>query len=63
MDVDVLDTLCLGGLDEGEEVADVRVNTTVRDQTTEVDSRTVLLGPFERCNDVGLLGELLLLDA
>jgi hypothetical protein len=39
------------------------VDTTVRNETAEVDPGTVLLGPSERLDNVFLLGEFLLLDA
>jgi hypothetical protein len=39
------------------------VDTTVRDETAEMDPGTVLLGPSERLDDVFLLGKFLLLDA
>jgi len=63
VDVDVLDTLCFGSFDEFENVRDVRVDTYVRDETTEVKSGSVLFGVLEGSDNVGLTGEFLLLDA
>ena len=63
MNVDVLDTVGFGGFDERVDVGNVRVDTSVRDQTAEVDSGSVLLGVLERGDDVGLSSEFLLLDA
>jgi hypothetical protein len=39
------------------------VDTTVRNETAEVDPGAVLLGPSERLDDVFLLGKFFLLDA
>lgn len=58
----MLDTVGFGGFDERVDVGNVRVNTSVRDQTAEVDSGSVLLGVLERGDNVGLSGKLLLLD-
>jgi len=62
VDVNVFDTLCLGSFDEFEDVGNVRVDTSVRDQATEVKSGSVLFGVFEGSDDVGLAGEFFLLD-
>ena len=58
----MLDAMGFGGFDERVDVGNVRVDTSVRDQTAEVDSGSVLLGVLERGDDVGLSGKLLLLD-
>lgn len=63
VDVDVFDTLCFGSFDEFENVGDMRVDTSVRNETTEVKSRPVLFGVLERSDNVGLTSELLLLNA
>lgn len=63
MDVNVFDTLCFGSFDEFENVGDVRMDTSVRDETTEVESGSVLFGVLQLGDNVGLTSEFLLLDA
>lgn len=63
MDVDVLDTVSFGSLDERVQVVDVRVNTSVRDQSTKMNPGAVLLCPSEGFDNVGLFGEFVILDA
>ena len=62
VDVDILDTLSLGGLEQRVNVGNVRVDTTVRDETAEVESGPVLLGSLHRLDNEWLLGELVFLD-
>jgi hypothetical protein len=62
VDVDVRDTSLLSGTDEGEEVVDVRVHTTVREEAHEVDAAVAVLGALESLDDCRLLLELVVLD-
>jgi hypothetical protein len=63
VNVDVSNALLLGGANEGKEVVDVRVNTTVGQETHEVKASVGSLGVLEAGNDQGLLLELVVLDS
>jgi hypothetical protein len=62
VNVDVFDLVVLGSSEQGKEVLDVGVNTTVRNETEEVQTGSVGSGVLHRVDDGGLLLELVLLD-
>jgi hypothetical protein len=63
VDVHVLNLVVLGASEQGEQVADVRVHTAIRDQTDQVESRAVRGGVLHRVDDGRLLLKLVLLDS
>lgn len=54
--------LFLGGFEQGKQMGDVRVNTTVGDETEEVETAVGLFGALEGGEDIGVGVELTLLD-
>lgn len=63
VDVHVLNAGLLGGAEEGEKMLDVRVDTTVRQQTHEVEATAVLLRVLEALDNERLLLEVVVLDS
>jgi hypothetical protein len=62
VDVDLGHANLLGYLEKSEQVVDVRVNTTVRDETEQVETAVALLCVGEALDDIVDLVELALLD-
>lgn len=62
VNVHVLNALLLGSADEGEQVVDVGVDTTVREKTHEVKATAIFLCVLESLDDVRLLLEFVGLD-
>lgn len=62
VDVDMRDADFLGHLEEGEQVADVRVNTAVGNEAEQVESAVGVFGVFHGFNDPLGLVELVTLD-
>jgi hypothetical protein len=63
VDVDFGDPMRLGDLEKGKEMVDVRVDTTVGNQTEEVETTRVGLGMLHALDNSRLILELILLDA
>jgi hypothetical protein len=63
VDVDLGHANLLGHLEQSEQVVDVRVNTTVRDETEQVETAVALLCMGEALDNVVDLVELALLDS
>ena len=62
VDVDIFDLVVLCCAKQGEEVLNMRVDTSVRYETQQVQTRSVRSGAFHSCNDVWLLLKLILFD-